>query len=730
MLEKIRNRKKIKKKYLDDDIDTILEGTDSPSKKDKKKLKRYIENNNEMIYDMIDEKEKKGIKKKLLIILIKLLLVLIIILFILFLISMVSWSKMAHEMIRNTSSVVVDTNGTKIAEIGIERNRKNISINEMPDNLKNAYISIEDQRYYKHFGVDVKRTGAATINYITSFGKASFGGSTITQQLVKNMTGNNNAKISRKFDEWTRAIVLECTMSKEEILEAYLNIIYVGPNIYGVESGAEYYFSKSAKKLSLVECAYLAGINNSPNSYNPFREDENNDERIKKRTKIVLSKMKELGYISSSEYEDAKNTVEKGLKFKRGDIDIRKNKKVYSYHTDAIIQELIKDISKKKHITETFASNYLYMSGLKVYSTQNSEVQKVLEEEFEKKKYILKSSNNNDSTSEAAMVIIDHKTGQVVGCVGALGKKTSFREFNRATQAKRQTGSAIKPIAILAPAIEKKIITASTIFNDKETVFDDGSDGGYRPKNYDDYMGDITVRQAIESSQNIPFVKMMEKLTPKTSIKYLEKMGISTLTDKDENLSLALGGLSSGMTPLEVAAAYSTIANDGVYIKPVFYTKIENTNGKIILKVKQKKRKVISKQTSYIVKSLLTEPVKGNNGTATYCSIDGMSVCAKTGTTNENYDRWLCGFTPYYTAATWYGYDKGETIEFNNRNPAGLLWSSVMKKIHKNFPDKTFEKPHGIESCTICTKTGKKANNYCINTYTEYYLKGTDPRKL
>ena len=313
------------------------------------------------------------------------------------------------------------------------------------------------------------------------------------------------------------------------------------------------------------------------------------------------------------------------------------------------------------------------------------------------------------------------------GCVGGLGEKTTARGFNRATQAKRQTGSAIKPIAILAPGIDKKIFTASTVFIDEDTAFNDGTDDGYHPKNYDGYMGDITVRDAIESSQNVPFVKMMEKLTPKTSMDYLEKMGITTLAESDENLSLALGGLDSGMTVLETAGAYGCIANDGVYIEPTFYTKIENSKGKVVFKTKQKSKKVISKETASIVKNLLKEPVEGASGTATYCKISGIDVAAKTGTTNDNYDRWLCGFTPYYTAATWFGYDINETIDFNKQNPAGLIWSNVMKKVHKNLSDKKFEMQGDVVKATVCTKTGKKANSHCVDTYIEYYLKGTEP---
>ena len=322
------------------------------------------------------------------------------------------------------------------------------------------------------------------------------------------------------------------------------------------------------------------------------------------------------------------------------------------------------------------------------------------------------------------MVMIDHKTGQVVGCVGGLGKKTTSRGLNRATQSIRQTGSCIKPIAVLVPGIAKKEFTGSTIFADEQTIFADG----YKPENYSKYLGNITVRRALESSQNIPFVEMMEKIGPKTSMKYLEKMGITTLSQKDENLALALGGLDKGISPLQMAGAYATIANDGEYIEPTFYTKAETSNKKVIVEVKQKKKRVFSKEVAYIVKELLTEPVKGSYGTATYCSISGMDVAAKTGTTDDNYDRWLCGFTPYYTGVTWYGYDKNESINYNGKkNPAGILWANIMSRVHSNLQSAKFDKPSSVFKVTVCAETGRKANTGCPNTYDEYFLIGTKP---
>ena len=659
-------------------------------------------------------------KKKIKLIILLIVVILILSFGIRMAISANSWKSLVQEMSKNENSIVKDTDGNTIAEIGSEKAKNKISATEIPNNLKNAYVAIEDERFYKHHGVDVKRTGAAVVSYVFHRGSSSFGGSSITQQVVKNLTGDSSSKISRKVNEWGKAVILESFMNKDEILALYLNIIYVGPNVYGIETGANYYFNKSAKDLSLEECAFLAGINNSPNSYNPY-SDTDNTEKIKKRTKTVLSKMLELKYINEDEYNNAVANVDGGLKFKKGKIEI--NDVVYSYHTDALISQLIDDIATKKKITKTFATNYVNMAGLTIYSTQNTSIQKQMEKEFEKTKYQLASKTGGDH-SQSAMVIIDHKTGQVVGCVGGLGKKTTSRGLNRATQSIRQTGSCIKPIAVLVPGIAKKEFTGSTIFEDEQAIFADG----YKPENYSNYLGKITVRRALESSQNIPFVEMMEKIGPKTSMKYLEKMGVTTLSKNDENLALALGGLDKGISPLQMAGAYATIANDGEYIEPTFYTKAETSNKKTIVEVKQKKRRVFSKEVAYIVKELLTEPVKGSYGTATYCSISGMDVAAKTGTTDDNYDRWLCGFTPYYTGVTWYGYDKNESINYNGKkNPAGILWANIMSNVHSSLKNAKFNKPAGAVKVTVCAETGRKANTGCPNTYDEYFLIGTTP---
>ena len=454
------------------------------------------------------------------------------------------WQQLARSMFVNSPSQVLDLDGQVIAKIGSERNREKVSFSQMPENLKKAYVAIEDERFYRHFGVDMKRTTAAIASYVIHFGKASFGASTITQQLVKNLTGDDSNSITRKVKEWAKATTLEWCMDKDEILENYLNIIYVGPNLYGVQMGAKYYFNKDVSDLSLVECAFLAGINHAPNSYNPFDKQKDRTEKIKKRTKTVLTKMLDLQNITQQEYDTAIAEVEKGIAFKKGKVE-PEGDGVYSYHTDALLLEIISDLANDKNISKTFATNYLYMANARIYSTQKASIQEEMEEEFTKSKYHI-ISKEGETTAQAAMIIMDHKTGYVLGCVGGLGKKEEARGFNRATQAIRQTGSSSKPLAVIIPALEEKLVTPVSTFVDEQTLFIDYNNEEYTPINYNDYLGEITLRRAVESSQNIPFVKIMEQLTAGTAISYLKKMGITTLNEKDQNLALALRWIGQG----------------------------------------------------------------------------------------------------------------------------------------------------------------------------------------
>lgn len=628
-------------------------------------------------------------------------------------------------VIGSSNSIILDKDGNKLAELSGDENRKIIKLDQMPQNLKNAYVAIEDERFYKHSGVDFKRTAAAVVQYVLHSGKSSFGGSTITQQLVKNITKDDEKTgiegILRKVKEWAKAYQIERMLSKDQILELYLNIIFVGgSNNLGVEVGAEYYFNKPASDLDLAECAFLAGINNSPNSYNPYGEKDNT-EKIKNRTKTVLNKMKELGMIKQEEYDEAVKKVEEGLKFQKAE----NMGSIYSYHTDAAIAQVIEDVAKEKGISKSLASTYVYSSGLTIYSTQDSALQSKMDEVMvnNSSSYTRKSKQVEGATSQSAMVIIDNTTGYVVGVKGGLGEKNESRGLNRATQSPRQTGSSIKPLTSLVPGINEGVITPATIYDDNSTDF---GIKGWTPKDYNAFKGLVSVRSAITTSQNIPFIKIVAELTPAKSAEYLEKMGVTSLSETDKQVLAAtsIGGFSNGITPLEMAGAYATIANNGTYRKPLFYTKVTDSDGNTVLEAKQDTEQVISEQAAYVIKDLLKSVVQ--SGTATYCKISGIDVAAKTGTTNNNYDKWLCGFTNYYTAATWYGFDQNEEVT-GSTNVAGRIWAAVMSKVHEGKDKTTFERPSGIVTETICRQSGRKATSKCTDTYQEIFIEGKVP---
>lgn len=645
-------------------------------------------------------------------------------------------------VIKFQNSTVYDKDGNEIATLSGGTKRKIVSMTEMNEYLPKAFVAIEDERFYTHRGVDLKRTLAATVTFITHAGNSSFGGSTITQQLVKNITTDDEdsgiSGVLRKVKEMSKAIQVEQYLSKDQILELYLNIIFVGgDDVNGVGLGSVYYFDKDVKDLSIAECAYLAGINHSPNAYNPFKEDADGSrkEKINKRTKTVLAKMEELGYITADQEAEAVKEVDAGLPFKKGEgasvtVDI-------SYHTEAAINQIIDQLLEENtDWNKDMAELYLYSSGLKIYTTQDTAIQAILEEELIKKDYIKERTIKDPKTKEVleirdaipTMVIVDHKTGQVVACATATGNEenrttsTKMGYMNWPTQLKKQTGSTMKPISVIAPGIETGKITAATSYLDCETKFA-GMDKSM--KNDDGYTNTVmSIRTGIALSKNIINAKAFMDIGVETSMAFCKKMGITNL--KDEGVSLALGGLNEGISPTHMAMAYATIANDGEYISPTFYTKVTDENDKVVLEPKQEKTRVLSEQSAYVEKSILTQPVI--SGTATYCKIQGIETCAKTGTTNESYDRWLCGFTPYYTAACWYGYDKSTTVTGFGRNPAGQIWSNVMKKIHTDLPNANFEEPDGIVRASICSVTGKAAvPGQCTSVYQEVFVKGTVP---
>jgi len=643
-------------------------------------------------------------------------------------------------VITNQNSIVYDIDGKKIAELTGDENRKIITMAEMGQYLPNAFVAIEDERYYTHYGIDIKRTGGAIVTYVLNGGKSSFGGSTITQQLVKNMMKDDASQgaegIERKIREWSRAYQIEKMLSKSQILELYLNKIFMGGTVYGVESAAQYYFSKSAKDLSLAQAAFLAGINHAPNGYNPFSGD--NSEDIKTRTKTVISKMKELRNseieelkglkdIPEEDYENALKEVDEGLKFKKGSTG---DTSTISYHTAAAIDQIASQLAEEKDIKYDVARDMIKNGGYKIYTTQDSSIQKIMEKEYSKDTYIsnatTKEGKKKKEHSQSAMVIIDYKKGYVVGTVGGLGKDANpATQLNRATQVLRQPGSSIKPLAAVGPALEEKVITAATMYDDSPTAF-----AGDLYNNSTGYPGIIPVRAAIERSSNVVNMKVLLNVGIDTSLKYLKEFGLTDYGSADASVTLALGGTHGGTNPLQMAAAYGAIANGGEYITPTFYTKVENASSVVVLEPEQETRRVLSEKNAYVLTNILKSPVYGfwGGATATRCRVSGIDTAAKTGTTTKEYDKWTCGMTPYYSAAVWVGFDTQEAVKFLS-SPATTIWGNVMKEVHKGLDNASFKRPSGIVSATICKETGKVATEKCENTYTEVFASGTVPNK-
>ncbi len=642
-----------------------------------------------------------------------------------------TWDMTEEDLVINMqNSVTYDSKGEQLHELTGEENRKIIPLQKMGEYIPKAFVAIEDERFYKHNGIDLYRTAGAIFTYVTHGGNSSFGGSTITQQLVKNLMEDDEDSVSRKIREWSRAYKVENMLSKSQILELYLNEIFMGGTVYGVESASKYYFSKSAEELSLAESAFLAGINHSPNSYNPFNGSDNED-IIKTRTKTVLGQMLEVTdengntYITQEQYDKAIAEVDGGLNFKEGTFTARSD---LSFLEVEAIEQVVDDIMEEYDIDKEAAEARVYNNGYRIYTTQDSDIQDRMEEEYLKDKY-LKDATNKDADegahTQSGMVIIDHTNGQVVGCVGGLGEDSPTYGWNRATS-ERQTGSSMKPIVAVAPALESNSITAATVFDDSATDF-----GDYDPPNsYSRNKGLITVRKAIEVSSNIVNVKILVDNGINEGLDFLNEIGMTQYNADDAYPSLALGGTAHGASPLQMAAAYAMIANGGEYIEPTFYTKVEDANGNVILEATQETKRVMTEGNAYILTSILRAPVTGSEGTASICAISGMDVAAKTGTTDKYKDRWLCGFTPYYAGATWFGYDEPETVSgLGMSNPAANIWDAVMTDIHEGLESADFEKPDNIVTAKICMDSGKKATSSCTRTYTEEFVEGTVPEE-
>lgn len=618
------------------------------------------------------------------------------------------------------TSVIYDKNGEQIQALS-EENRFMISYDEIPKHLRDAVISIEDERFETHHGIDIKRTLSAVVTFVLNRGDSSFGGSTITQQLVKNITKDDEYGWQRKIREWYRAITLENELDKSDILTAYLNTIYMGEGAYGVEAAANTLFAKSAKDVNIAEAACLAAIIQSPESFNPYNGEENKAALIS-RQQVVLAKMLELGKITEDEYNEALNYE---LVFKKG--ELAASGSTTTYYVDAIIEAVIEDLMEAKGVSKGVATKMLYSDGLKIYSTIDPTVQDAIDKAYTNDSWFPVS---NGKKMQSAMVVIDNSTGNVVGLMGGTDyrEKANTSAFNRATQMTRQSGSSIKPLTVYGPAFERGVSYPGMGVDDSYININ-----GWTPGNFDGaFRGYVSTRLAIAISLNTTAVRTLQKVGIDYAYTFGKNLGLSTLTDADRNLaSLALGGQSDGVKVIDMAGAYCAIANGGVYTEPKFYTKVLDSSDNVILKPESEYKRVMKETTAYLLIDCMRSVVTSGSAYGYIGVKSSISVVGKTGTTDNSKDKWFCGMTPYYTGVVWIGYDDNKS---SVRNAAQMyVWNSVMKIVHANLDGKTFTKPNGIVYAEVCTVSGLVATEACKKdtrsgiVKTEIFASGTVP---
>ncbi len=635
----------------------------------------------------------------------------------------------------NTTLYYTDEAGKEILLEGDtlhgSENRLWAEYNEIPQDMIDAVVSIEDKRYFTHNGVDIKRTLGAVLNYFIPGGSA-YGGSTITQQLIKNVSQDDETTIQRKVQEIFRALYVEKNYSKEEIMEMYLNVISFSQNANGVKAAARTYFGKDLKDLTLVECAALAAIPKYPTYYDPLRNPDNN----LLRRNLILKTMLENGYITEKEYLSAYN-VPLYLDMS-GESGGSSGDTVHSYYIDTVIEDVTKSLMERYGIDRTTASRRLYSGGLQVVVNMDPEIQAILEEVFCDDGCFPKTTGIK---FQAAMVVIDPTTGSVLGIVGGRGEKTVSRGLNRATQSTRQCGSSIKPLSVYAYAMEKGIINYATPMLDLPTEFDE-KEKTYWPSNAPTgYDGIISLVAAIQKSKNTAAVRLVSEVGLTNSYDFLvNKLGFTTLIERKDYggviksdiavSPLALGSFTEGVTVLEVTQGYTMFSNDGAVSKAKTFSMVRDSNGEIIIDNRTPEQtQAISEQTAYIMTKILQTVVSDRNGTAGYMFIDGymdspafapkIEVAGKTGSTNDDRDRYFVGYTPDFTAAVWVGYDNNKSLTNLKYNPATRLWIEVFNRIYANLDakakiyKKSFDEPYGIIKAQYCITSGKLASDAC-----------------
>lgn len=631
-----------------------------------------------------------------------------------------------------TSLYYVDEFGAEVEleddRLSSSENRLWVPYDDIPKTLIDAYVAIEDQRFWEHNGVDTKRTLSAVYNFFVPSG-SSFGGSTLTQQLIKNVTGENESTIQRKVQEIFRALEVEKQYDKTEIMEMYLNTIYLSQNSYGVRAAAETYFGKSLDELTLNECAAIASIGKSPIKYDPILNPQFNLER----RNLVLREMLRQGMITQAEFDEAYDAP---LDFGK-DNDGEYTEKVHSYYVDAVIDDVIADLMETYGYDEKTASIKLYSGGLQVITCMDPAIQNILETVYTDETYWPQTTGLQ---AQSAMCIMDPTTGDLLALVGGRGEKKTARGLNRATHSRRQCGSSIKPISVYAYALETGLYNYAGPCDDVQEIYIESSETMW-PNNFNRVcIGHTSLSYAIQRSMNTVAVNTCNKLGVKMVFNNMLKYGFTTLVESyissngthfsDADLSpLSLGSFTFGVTVREMTQAYACLANEGVTSEARTYSVVRDAMGNVLLDNTNRNQDVMySEETAYMIMRLMQNVIESSTGTGHryidfHRDFDGLEIVGKTGTTNDDKDLYFCGFTPDLVAACWYGYDNNKTITTGG-GAAATLWNNTFRMIYQYYEDngisyqKKFDQPNtiayaGDTGLRICTISGKIATEAC-----------------
>ena len=620
---------------------------------------------------------------------------------------------------------------TELTKIHGTENRTLVDFEDIPDHVWQALVSIEDQRFFEHKGVDWKSTARSVFDMLRG-SDSTRGGSTITQQVIKNLTGNNEVTIKRKVTEIFRALRFAENYSREEVLELYLNMVYFGKGAYGIQAASENYFGKDVSELTVAEAASIIGITQYPYKYDPSRGDWYREQN-KKRQGDVLYKMNEQGYLSDADYEAALNEKlvfvwdDDYVASDGGEAEASAAAVYDSYFVEQTFNDVVSDLMEQYGYSMKVAKDMLYTGGYQIYCTVDPAMQEIVERVYGDRSNLDYTSAKGEKI-QSGMTIIDNATGNVVAVAGRIGEREGAFLLNYATNP-RPCGSAIKPLSVYAPAIEAGVITPASVIDDYPV---DLMGGKIWPVNaYSGYKGIITLQDAVRFSANPTAVRVLQALTPSESYAFMtEKLNFTTLTGDDITAAgaLALGGLSHGVTTLEMAAAYSSFACNGIYTSPRTYVEVRDHNGNTILDNKAESHVAMKESTAYAMIELLKGVVNTSGGTGTSASFSGMTIAGKTGSTNSNCDRYFVGLTPYYTGAVWVGYDTPTRIVTDLANPAATMWKKVMSEIHAGLPNKDFAvSDSDMVSVTVCAETGLLPGEYCSNTHTVKVASGLAP---